>query len=105
MKQGGPTNDKATPRRGRRPELLSKRGHKGNATPLDQAIGDLTLIALYYLLRIGEYTVKGKAMRPNKQCNLNTRISLSSKRSPRGNYDASHALHLHNLSQLRTGQR
>ncbi len=44
-------------------------------------------------------------MRPNKQCNLNTRISLSSKRSPRGNYDASHALHLHNLSQLRTGQR
>jgi hypothetical protein len=26
---------------------------------LDQAIGDLTLIAFYYLLCIGEYTVKG----------------------------------------------
>ena len=28
-------------------------------TSLDQAIGDLTLIAFYYLLRIGEYTIKG----------------------------------------------
>ncbi len=29
------------------------------ATELDRAIGDLTLIAIYYLLWIGKYTVKG----------------------------------------------
>jgi hypothetical protein len=26
---------------------------------LDRAVGDLTLVAFYYLLRIGEYTIKG----------------------------------------------
>jgi hypothetical protein len=41
------------------PELLAENGRNGNATVLDRAIGDLTLIAFYYLLRIGEYTIKG----------------------------------------------
>jgi hypothetical protein len=41
------------------PELLIERGQSALATELDQAIGDLTLIAFYYLLRIGEYMVKG----------------------------------------------
>ena len=41
------------------PELLAERGRDGTASSLDQAIGDLTLIAFYYLLRIGEYTIKG----------------------------------------------
>ncbi len=30
------------------------------ATELDRAVGDLALVAFYYLLRIGEYTTKGK---------------------------------------------
>jgi hypothetical protein len=34
------------------PELLAENGRDGNATELDRAIGDLTLIAFYYLLRI-----------------------------------------------------
>ena len=42
------------------PELLAECSRDGSATPLDQAIGDLTLITFYYLLHIGEYTVKGK---------------------------------------------
>jgi hypothetical protein len=42
------------------PELLADRGRAASASTLDQAIGDLALIAFYYLLRIGEYTVKGK---------------------------------------------
>ena len=42
------------------PELLAERGRDGNASNLDRAIRDLTLIAFYYLLRIGEYTIKGK---------------------------------------------
>ena len=40
------------------PELLSRIGTRANANALDQAIGDLTLIAFYYLLRVGEYTIK-----------------------------------------------
>jgi hypothetical protein len=41
------------------PELLAERGLVSTATSLDRAIGDLSLIAFYYLFRIGEYTVKG----------------------------------------------
>ena len=35
-------------------------GYGEGGTPHSQAIGDLVLIAFYYLLRIGEYTIKGK---------------------------------------------
>ena len=41
------------------PELLSAVGCDPAATELDRAIGDLALIAFYYLLRVGEYTIKG----------------------------------------------
>jgi hypothetical protein len=41
------------------PELLAEMGRDGSATELKRAIGDLSLIAFYYLLRIGEYMVKG----------------------------------------------
>jgi hypothetical protein len=42
------------------PELLVEMGYGNLGTAHTQAIGDLSLIAFYYLLRIGEYTVKGK---------------------------------------------
>ena len=32
-----------------------------------QAVGDLVLIAFYFLLRVGEYTTKGKADKKTKQ--------------------------------------
>jgi hypothetical protein len=41
------------------PELLAKKGCNGLLTELERAIGDLYLIAFYYVLRIGEYTIKG----------------------------------------------
>ena len=41
------------------PEYIANLGRVRGSTALDQAIGDLVLIAFYYLLRIGEYTVKG----------------------------------------------
>ena len=41
------------------PELLSAVGLSPSANELDRAIGDLVLIAFYYLLRVGEYTIKG----------------------------------------------
>jgi hypothetical protein len=37
--------------------LVNEAGHKA-ATALNQAIADLTTIAFYYLLRVGENTVK-----------------------------------------------
>jgi hypothetical protein len=40
------------------PEYLVKLGQDPEARELDRAIGDLTMIAFYYLLRIGEYTTK-----------------------------------------------
>ena len=42
------------------PQFLVDVGYDTSGTAHIQAIRDLTLIALYYLLCIGEYTVKGK---------------------------------------------
>ena len=42
------------------PELLVQMGYSKSRTAHTRAVGDLSLIAFYYLLRIGEYTVKGK---------------------------------------------
>ena len=42
------------------PEYLADRGRGLGGSEQDRAIGDLVLIAFYYLLRIGEYTVKGR---------------------------------------------
>jgi hypothetical protein len=41
------------------PEYLSEQRLRAEATELKKAVGDLTLISFYYLLRIEEYTVKG----------------------------------------------
>jgi hypothetical protein len=40
-------------------EYLVKLGMDQEARELDHAVGDLTMVAFYYLLRIGEYTTKG----------------------------------------------
>ena len=41
------------------PEFVADIGLAPGANELDKAIGDLTLIVFYYLLRVGEYTIKG----------------------------------------------
>jgi hypothetical protein len=41
------------------PEFLVNLGLSPEARKLDQSIGNLTMIAFYYLLRIGKYTTKG----------------------------------------------
>jgi hypothetical protein len=41
------------------PEWLVAQGLRQSATELDMAVGDLTMVAFYYLLRVGEYTIKG----------------------------------------------
>ena len=42
------------------PEFMASLGKLPAASQLDRAIGDLGLIAFYYLLRVGEYTCKAK---------------------------------------------
>ncbi len=42
------------------PELLVEMGYGKSGTTYTRAVGDLSLIAFYYLLRIGEFTIKGK---------------------------------------------
>ena len=42
------------------PELLVEMGYGKSGTAHTRAVGDLSLIAFYYPLRIGEYTIKGK---------------------------------------------
>jgi hypothetical protein len=58
-KQDPPTS-KQLPVEADVPELLVKKGRNGAATELKRAIRDLSLITFYYLLCIGEYTIKGK---------------------------------------------
>ena len=41
------------------PEWLVAAATGPRATELDRAVGDLVMVAFYYLLRVGEYTVKG----------------------------------------------
>jgi len=41
------------------PELLVSTAYQGSGTARDKASADLTMIAFYYLLRVGEYTIKG----------------------------------------------
>jgi hypothetical protein len=41
------------------PEFLVQLGLSPEARKLDRALGDLSMIAFYYLLQIGEYTTKG----------------------------------------------
>ena len=42
------------------PELLVEMGYSKSGTAHTRAVGDLSLISFYYLLCVGEYTVKGK---------------------------------------------
>ncbi len=54
-----PPTTKQLPVKANVPELLAKTGCGSNTTKLERAAGNLSLIAFYYLLRIGEYTIKG----------------------------------------------
>ncbi len=54
-----PPTEKKLPVEADVPELLFDMGYGPNGTTLGQAVGNLSLIAFYYLLRVGEYTVKG----------------------------------------------
>jgi len=54
-----PPTEKKLPIEADVPELLFELGYGPSGTTLGKAVGDLTLIAFYFLLRVGKYTVKG----------------------------------------------
>ncbi len=54
-----PPSEKKLPVEADVPELLFDLGYGPSGTILGQAVGDLSLIASYYLLCVGEYTIKG----------------------------------------------
>jgi hypothetical protein len=54
-----PPTEKKLPIKADVPKLLFELGYGPSGTTLGKAVGDLTLIAFYYLLHMGEYTVQG----------------------------------------------
>jgi hypothetical protein len=54
-----PPTEKKPPIEADVPKLLFDLGYGRSGTTLGQAVGNLILIAFYYLLRVGKYTVKG----------------------------------------------
>jgi hypothetical protein len=71
------------------PEFLVQLGLSPEARELDRAIGDLTMIAFYYLLRIGEYTTKGTRTIRNRRRNLKWEISPSLPKIRKATFAAS----------------
>jgi hypothetical protein len=59
FRKADPPTTKQLPVEADVPEFLVKLGLESKARDLDQAIEDLTMVAFYYLLCIGEYTTKG----------------------------------------------
>ena len=58
FRKADPPTTKQLPVEADVPEYLVNLGQGPDARELDRAVGDLTMIAFYYLLRIGEYTTK-----------------------------------------------
>jgi hypothetical protein len=59
FRKGNPPTTKQLPVEADVPEFLVSLGLASEARELDRSIGDLAMIAFYYLLRIGKYTKKG----------------------------------------------
>ena len=66
------------------PELLAMAGLSPSANELDKAIGDLVLIAFYYLLRVGEYTIKSRRNSTKQTVQFRLQDVTFFKRDPAG---------------------
>ncbi len=67
-----PIQEKKLPVEADVPEYIANIGRQATATPLQASVGDLVLIAFYFLLRIGEYT--GKPARKSSKQTIQFRI-------------------------------
>ena len=66
------------------PEFMASLGLLPLATELDKAIGDLGLIAFYYLLRVGEYTCKSTRNETKQTVQFKFEDVSFFKRNPQG---------------------
>ena len=72
------------------PDLLVEMGYGKRGTAHAKAIGDLSMITFYYLLR--EYTVKGKRNNNKKRFSSSSRMFNFSRKTKRAPLCASHGL-------------
>ena len=87
------------------PELLAKKGCNRSAAEFKRAIGDLSLIAFYYLLRIGEYKVKGTCSKTEQTVQFKYEDITFSRRTCPNSYDASQGMHQPTSLLPRTAQQ
>jgi hypothetical protein len=87
-----PPSTKQLPVEANVPELLVKKGWDGSAAELKRAVGDLSLIAFYYLLRIREYTVKGTCNKTKQTVQFKYEDITFFKKNLSGCYDASQGM-------------
>ena len=69
-----PPTTKQLPVKADVPKYLASIGWGSGGTELDRTIGDLVLVAFYYMLRIAEYTVKGTRNSTKQTYNLNLKM-------------------------------
>jgi hypothetical protein len=88
------------------PELLAEKGCNGNTTELEWAVGNLSLIAFYYLLRIGEYMIKKKQNKTKQMVQFKYEDVTFFKKNAAGNlWCVFLEVHLHTSSQRQTAQQ
>ena len=73
-RKGGPPTKKKCPVVMYVPEFLEELGMAKDANEIVKAVGDLAVIAFYYSLRFGGYTVKNKETRQSKWCSSSCKI-------------------------------
>ena len=74
------------------PKCLAEWGQRHSATELDRAVGNLTLVAFYYLLWIGEYTIKDNRNETKQMVQFKREDITFFKRTGEDNYGASRAM-------------
>ncbi len=99
-KKVDPATRKRLPIQSNVPELLVETAYQPGITVCQRATADLTMIAFYYLLRVGEYTIKGLRNNTNKLFNSNTRMCCFSRKIAVANSDASRVMLLQVSSLL-----
>ena len=101
FRKADPPTTKQLPVEADVPEFLVQLGLSPEARELDRAIGDLTMIAFYYLLRIGEYTTKGTAIIQSRRKNSKWVTSPSLPRTSKVTFAASRGMPQRISSQRR----
>ncbi len=89
-----PVSQKKLPVEAGVPKYLVKCVLDPSANELHKAVGDLSLIAFYYLLQVGEYTTKGKRDNSKQTVQFKMEDVRFLQKTEGVGYDASQAMRL-----------